>query len=83
MPIGEGTPNRSLSMGCNESQVKDFNEHLKKHGVRCAHYMPDGRLETTSNKSRNQVVNFNGTVAIDIRLGRLQTRCRPYSRRRQ
>jgi hypothetical protein len=59
-PIGEGSPNRSTSMGCNPSQVKEFNENLKKHGVKCGHYMPDGRLETTSDKSRNQVLKAMG-----------------------
>ena len=54
--ITESKPNISHSMGCDPSQTAEFNEHIKKHGVRCAYYRADGALVTTSNKSRNQMI---------------------------
>jgi len=54
--ISEGKPWISQSAGCHESQVKEFNEQLKEHGVQCAQYLPDGKLECTSRKARNAVL---------------------------
>ena len=56
MPISEGNPNVSLSMGCDPSQVKEFNEHLRGKGVPCAYYRADGALVTTSDKSRRRMI---------------------------
>ena len=56
MPISEGKPWKSQSAGCHPSQTKEWNEQLKRHGVKCAEYKPDGTLECTSRKARNQVL---------------------------
>ena len=69
MPISEGKPNISFSMGCHPSQVKEFNEHIKKHGVRCAHYREDGALVSTSNKSRNQMIRAQNGNHFDRQAG--------------
>ena len=69
MPIGEGKPNISHSMGCDPSQVKEFNEHIKKHGVRCAYYREDGALVSTSNKSRNQMIKAQNGDYVDRQAG--------------
>ena len=56
--VGEGNPRKSLSMGCDPTQVKQFNEDLKKAGIKCAQHLPDGTLEYTSRKARNEVMRF-------------------------
>ncbi len=47
-----------MSMGCHPDQVNQFNEDLKRKGIVCAQHLPDGTLEYTSNKARNQVLKF-------------------------
>jgi len=58
MPIGEGTPWKSQSCGCHPSQVKEFNEDMKRAGIQCAHMHNDGTLECTSRKARRQVMEL-------------------------
>ena len=56
--LGEGAPRHSMSMGCHPDQVDQFNQDLKKAGIVCARHLPDGTLEYTSNKARNQVMEL-------------------------
>ena len=67
--ISEGSPNVSISMGCNPNQVKEFNENLKGRGIPCAHYREDGALITTSNKSRNQMIKAQNGNCGDRQAG--------------
>jgi hypothetical protein len=56
--ISENKPWVSQSMGCHPSQSKQFNEDMREAGIKCARMRDDGALECTSNKSRNQVMEF-------------------------
>jgi len=56
--LGEGAPRKSMGMGCHPSQVEQFNADMKRAGIRCAQHLPDGTLEYTSRKSRNEVMKF-------------------------
>jgi len=65
MPAREGKPLVSLSMGCAPHQVKQFNEHYKRHGIKCAYHREDGVLELTSNRSRNEVMKLRSFMDKD------------------
>ena len=67
--LGEGAPRQSMSMGCHPDQVKQFNEDLKRHGITCARHTPDGVLEYTSKKARNQAMKHYGAFDKDAGYG--------------
>jgi len=69
MAISEGTPWKSQSCGCHPTQVKQFNEDMKRHGIQCAHMHNDGTLECTSRKARKNVMKMRGLFDKDAGYG--------------
>lgn len=53
-------PERSVAAGCNSTQVKDFNEYYKTHGITGAYHEADGTLVIEDNNSRNEVMKLRG-----------------------
>jgi len=68
MPWHDSKPWISNSCGVARSQVNEFNELYKKHGI-FAHHHPDGKLETTSRKARKEVMNLRELFDKDAGYG--------------
>ncbi len=69
MPIEEGKPWTSQACGCHPTQVTQFNEDMKRHGIKCAHMNRDGTLECTSRKARRDVMKMRGLFDKDAGYG--------------
>jgi len=54
------TPLVSKSLGCHSSQVKEFNEMYRRHGITGARHFTNGDLEISDNNARNRVMQVRG-----------------------
>ena len=53
-------PQVSMAAGVHSSQVREFNEDYKRHGITGAYHREDGALVINDNASRNRVLALRG-----------------------
>lgn len=58
----------SIALGCNPSQVEDFNRELAEHG-KTSRYRPDGTLMLASRAERNELMRARGLHDNDAGYG--------------
>lgn len=67
--INQANPLESQAIGVHRTQVKEFNEYYKKHGIVGAVHKPDGTLVMESRQARNEVLKLRGCRDNDAGYG--------------